>query len=49
MALTDAQKNLAWREQYEIFLNVEFLSDKESLALQDPAFGPQPQIEKQCL
>ena len=49
MALTDAQKHLVWREHYETFLNVEFLSDKESLVLKDPAFAPQPDIEKkQC-
>ena len=44
LALTDAEKHLAWKEHYERLLNEEFPRDKENLVLEDPVFGPQPQI-----
>ena len=47
VALTDAEKYLAWKEHYERLLNEEFPWDKESLVLEDPIFGPQPQIDRE--
>ena len=49
LALTDAKKYLAWKEHYERFLNEEFPWRKESLVLEDPVFGPQPQIDRESI
>ena len=49
LALTDADKHLAWKEHYERLLNEEFSWDKESLVLEDPVFGPQLQIDRESV
>ena len=49
LVLTDAEKHLAWKGHYERLLNEEFLWDKESLVLEDPVFGPQPQIDRKSV
>ena len=43
LAFTDEEKHLAWKEYYERLLNEEFDWDKESLIIDDPVIGPQPQ------
>ena len=45
LAINDAEKHLAWKEHYERLLNEKFPWDKKSLVLEDPVFGPQPQID----
>ena len=47
--LTDAEKHLVWKGHYERLLNEEFLWDRESLVLEDPVFGPQPQIDRKSV
>lgn len=46
MALTDTEKHLTWKEDYERLLNEEFSLDKENSVLEDAAVGPQRQISK---
>ena len=49
LVFTDAEKHLAWKEHYERLPNEEFPWDQESLVLQDPVFGPQPQIDRESV
>ena len=46
LVLTDSAKHLLWKEHCERLLAEEFTWEKESLILEDPVFGPQPQIER---
>ena len=49
LVFTHAKKHLGWKEHHERLLNEEFPWDKKSLVLEDPVFGPQPQIDRESV
>ena len=45
LALTNAEKHLAWKDHYERLLNEEFPRDTENLVIEDSVIGTHSQIK----